>query len=135
MGKRALTWVLLASFLVFSWSCYSWQKVPFESIKPEKRQQAQVSAVQTKSGEKIDLNKNPAANILADSIVGQQFVNGWVPFSKPLAEINSVWIRKLNVPVTFLVGVGISLIIGAVLYAITVDTTNDILTSILPPVS
>jgi hypothetical protein len=76
MGKRTFAWITLASFLVFSWSCYSWRQTPVQSIKPEKRQGAMISAVQTKSKERIDLNKKPAAKIKADSVVGEQFVKG-----------------------------------------------------------
>jgi hypothetical protein len=76
MTKKTLTWITLASFLIFSWSCaiYSSAKRPLQSIKPEERGKVKVSAVQTKSGEKIELRKHPAARIKANSVVGEKLV-------------------------------------------------------------
>jgi hypothetical protein len=76
MVKKTLAWITLPSFLIFSWSCviHSWQKEPLLSISPEKREGTEVSAVQTKSGEKIDFNKNPAARIQTDSVIGEKLV-------------------------------------------------------------
>ena len=160
MRKKALAWFVLASFLVFSWSCYSWRQTPVQSIKPGKRQGAMISAVQTKSKERIDLNKKPAAKIKADSVVGELIVksifidksniedpkvlpaqtpfnltttdgtlykvtywsnvqdkilvNGYIAFSKPLSEIDFVWIWKLDAAGTLLLTLGIPLLtIGA----------------------
>ena len=160
MRKKALAWVVLASFLFFSWSCYSWRQTPVQSIKPEKSQGAMISAVQTKSGERIDLNKKPAARIQADDVVGELFVksifiekskieepkvlpsrtpfnltttdgtlyrvtywanvqdkilvNGYISFSKPLSDIDLVWIWKLDAAGTLLLTLGIPLLaIGA----------------------
>jgi len=71
MGKRAFAWITLASFLVFSWSCvYSWKKAPLQSVGLDTK----ISAVQTKSGEKIDFNKNPAARIEGTSVVGEKSI-------------------------------------------------------------
>ena len=149
MGKRVLAWVVLVAFSVFSWSCvYTWKKTPLQSIEQDKR--VRISAVQTKSGEKIDFPKNPAAEIQRDAVVGGKFfqdiaiekskiekpknlsglitpfnlttvdgksyrvtrwtdinskviLQAYVPFSIPLSDIDFVWIRKQNVPLTILV--------------------------------
>jgi hypothetical protein len=76
MTQKILAGITLISYLVFSWSCviYRWKKEPLQSIEPAKREGARVSAVQKKSGERIDFNKDLAARIQADSVVGDKFI-------------------------------------------------------------
>lgn len=72
MGRRIISGVTLAAFLVFSWSCaiYGWKPNMPQAIKPEKRAAAKISAVQLKSGQKVEFNRHPPARIQGDSIVG-----------------------------------------------------------------
>ncbi len=115
MANKVLAWITLVSFLTFLWSCYSWQKVSVRSIQPNEREGKLVSAVQTTSGERIELRKNPAASIQGDSVMGQRLLiyegktmtQAWAPFSKPLSDIDFVWVRKLNVAATVALAVGI----------------------------
>jgi len=122
-------------------------------LQLEKREGAKISVVQKKSGEKIEFNKDPAAKIQRDSVVGGKFVKDiaiekskiekpenmprdtpfdltttdgilygvifraelndkiilqvYAPLSIPLSDIDLVWIRKANVPMTLLVSLGI----------------------------
>ncbi len=78
MGNKTLPWITLVSFLVFSWSCYSWQMKPPQSISPEKRDTVEISAIKTKSGEKIDFEKDSGARIRGNSVVGTRPIRNLV---------------------------------------------------------
>jgi hypothetical protein len=97
MTKKTLAWITLASFLVFSWSCYGWQAKPLQSINPEKREGTKVSTVQTKSGKRIYINTNPAAIITADTVVGEKPLQH---FAIEKSKIEKP--KDLNVPTPFI---------------------------------
>ncbi len=72
MIKRTIALATLAAFLVFSWSCaiYSWEKKPLQSVKPEKRAEVEISAVQDHSGKITEFRRKPGAGIQGDSVTG-----------------------------------------------------------------
>ncbi len=74
MARKIIAWVTLAAFLVFSWSCviYRWKPNRLESVKPEKRAAVKISAVQLKSGQKIEFRKKPSVRIQGDQVVGNR---------------------------------------------------------------
>jgi hypothetical protein len=155
MMKKSIALAILTFSLVFSWSCviYSWKKTALHDLKPEKRAEVKISAVQVHSGEKTELQKKPAARIQGDSVAGARLVknfvlekseikhpvdfgtsapaeiitkdgvtyttdrilgqtpssvtfDGYVAVSIPLADVDLVWIRKVNVLATLLLDIG-----------------------------
>ena len=96
MRRRTLAWVVLASFLLFSWSCYSWQKQPVRTIKPEQREGTEVSAVQMKSGKKIYFNTNTMMKIMANHVVGENRVYNLQVEKAKIKEP-----KDLNIPAPF----------------------------------
>jgi hypothetical protein len=72
--KKTVALVTLACFLVFSCSCvfYKWEMVKLESVKPENKKSAKISAVQLQSGEKIDFSKRQPAQIVGERVVGNK---------------------------------------------------------------
>jgi hypothetical protein len=80
MIKKSIALAALAFSLVFSCSCviYSWKKTPLQAVKPEKRAEVKISAVQVHSGEKTELRKKPAARIQGDLVVGERLLKNFV---------------------------------------------------------
>jgi hypothetical protein len=74
--KKILTGVVLCSFLVSSWSCvvYSWKQKPLESVRPGKREGLKISAVQKKTGERIEFSKESPARIKGDTVFEEKLV-------------------------------------------------------------
>ena len=172
--KKTMAWVALMSFLVFSWSCvvHRWGATSLESVKPEKRGQVQISAVQVRSGEKTEFRKNAPAVISQDRVVGDGYVrkivlektkikqrtsfklglpaqittkdgvvykadhitaqdestvtfSAYVPVAIPLADIDIVWVKKVNVPATLLLDIAVPVAILVAVAAIAYSSTDS----------
>lgn len=78
--KKSIAQLAILFLLIFSWSCvvYSWKKTPIQAVKPEKKNEVKISAVQVLSGEKTELKKKPAARIQGDSVVGEKLLKNFV---------------------------------------------------------
>jgi len=110
--KKTAALVTLVCFLVFSCSCvfHRWEKVQLESVKPEKKMAAKISAVQLQFGEHIDFSKQRPAQIVGESVVGNKI--GYENISIPFKDIKFIWIRQVDMALTLLVDIGAAVAIG-----------------------
>ncbi len=128
MYKKAVSLFTLVLFTVFTFSCsYTTKSAKMEDVKTWKNKDIRIEAVFTKSGETIEFAKGEDGRIVGDKIVGKVLDERGLKkhISVPIADVESVWVKKIDAGKTFFTVMGIGLVVagvGFLLYMLTKES-------------
>jgi len=93
----------LASFMIFSLSCYTTKKVDVRTVAGGEGKQVVILAVLKTSGEYVEFSKDQPGRIEDNTIVG---VVGTETVSIPIAEVKQVWVKRFSAGRSFMAVLG-----------------------------
>ncbi len=105
---KVISLLVLITFTVFTFSCYSVKQGKVETVMPSKK--SKIVALKTTSGELIRFARKKNTRIVENKIIGTDIDQN--PVSIPLTDVEWIRVKKYNEGKTILAYVGVAATLG-----------------------
>ena len=127
MNKRIITTFTLITFSIFTFACTIYKTTKERpEIYAGSKDETQVLAVLTLSGEHFEFSKEDPGTLTGDAIHGIPIgAESLQSIAIPLSEVEMIWVRKVDAGLTFLAvlgGVAAVIVVVAAIYALTKES-------------